>query len=84
MKNIDFKAIETLDPNAVFSLGETAKLLGVTHNAICCRIKAGKIKYGKTGGRYFIKGLDIQKQIVLPDDNKHEDNKPEDNKPEDL
>ena len=68
MKNIDFKAIETLDPNAVFSLGETAKLLGVTHNAIRCRMKAGKLKYGKNGGRYFIQGNEIQKQIQLPDD----------------
>jgi excisionase family DNA binding protein len=68
MKTPDLKAIETLDPNAVFSLGEAAKLLGLTHNGIRNRVHSGKIGYGKNGGRYFISGAEIPKQITLPED----------------
>lgn len=68
MKIPDLEAIKTLDPTAVFSLGETAKLLGMTHNGIRGWVHSGRIKYGKCGGRYFIQGSEIQKQIKLPDD----------------
>ena len=69
MKQIDFEAIKTLDPNAVFSVGEAARLLGLTHNGMLLRMKRGQIKSGRSGGRYFIPGSEIQRQIVLPNDN---------------
>lgn len=68
MKKPDLEGIKTLDPTAVFSLGETAKLLGISHNGIRGWVQSGKIKFGKCGGRYFIPGSEIQKQITLPDD----------------
>jgi excisionase family DNA binding protein len=68
MKNVDFDAIKTLDPKAVFSLGEVAKLLGKSHNGVRLWVKQGKIKYGKIGSRYFITGAEIQNQMKMPDD----------------
>jgi len=66
MKAPDLEGIKTLDPNAVFSVFETAKLLGMTHNGVLNRIRRNQIKAGKTGARYFIMGAEIQKQLVLP------------------
>ena len=68
MKNIDIEAIKTLDPTAVFSVGEAARLLGMTHNGVLTRIKRSQIRAGKSGSRYFIPGSEIQKQIQLPSD----------------
>ena len=66
MKRPDLEGIRTLDPNAVFSLSEAAKLLGITHNGIRGWIHTNRIKYGKCGGRYFIPGAEIQKQVIMP------------------
>lgn len=62
--------IATLDPNAVFSVGEVARLLGLTHNGILGRIKSGAIKAGRSGHRYFVPGSEIQGQIVMPGETK--------------
>ena len=64
----DLEGIRTLDPNAVFSVGEVAKLLGMTHNGVLSRIRKGKIKFGRSGARYFIPGSEIQKQIQHPEE----------------
>lgn len=66
MHGPDLESIKTLDPDAVFSIYETAKLLGMTHNGVLTRIKKGQIRSGKSGSRYFIPGSEIQKQITLP------------------
>ena len=62
----DIAGIKTLDPDAVFSVFEAARLLGMTHNGVLQRIKRGNIRAGRTGSRYFIMGSEVQKQIVLP------------------
>lgn len=64
----DTTGIKTLDPDAIFSVAETAKLLGMTHNGVLMRIKRGQIRVGRAGARYFITGADIQKQLQLPYD----------------
>lgn len=66
MRTPQFQEIQTIDPNAVFSVGEAARLLGVSHNGLLGRIKAGTIKAGRSGHRYFVPGSEIQKQIQLP------------------
>jgi len=66
MQGPDLEAIKTLDPQAVFSVSEAAKLLGKSPNGVLNRIKKGQIKSGKSGSRYFIPGSEIQKQIQLP------------------
>ena len=66
MRTPQFVEIQTIDPSAVFSVGEAAKLLGVSHNGLLGRIKAGTIRAGRSGHRYFIPGAEIQKQIKLP------------------
>lgn len=66
MRTPQFQEIQTIDPSAVFSVGEAARLLGASHNTILGRIKAGTLKAGRSGVRYFIPGSEIQKQIVLP------------------
>ena len=60
--------IKTLDPKAVFSVLEVARLLGMTHNGVLNRMKRGELSYGKSGHRYFISGAAVQKQIVMSDD----------------
>lgn len=66
MRSPDLEAIKTLDSDAVFSVTEAAKMLGLTHNGVLTRIKRGTLKSGKSGSRYFIPGSEIQKQITLP------------------
>lgn len=66
MRGPELEAIKTLDPEAVFSVAEAAKLLGMTHNGVLNRIKRGGLKSGKSGARYFIPGREIQQQIQLP------------------
>jgi len=66
MRAPDMDGVKTLDPNAVFSVGEAARLLGMSHNGMLDRIKKGKVKAGRSGSRYFIPGSEIQKQITLP------------------
>lgn len=66
MKTPDIDSIRTLDPAAVFTVAETARLLGITHNGVLMRIKRKQIRFGKSGGRYFIPGSEIQKSITLP------------------
>ena len=66
MRKPDLEAVATLDPNAVFSVGEAGRMLGMSHNGILSRIKSGNIRAGKSGARYFIAGAEIQKQIRLP------------------
>lgn len=68
MKEIDLNAIKTLDPKAVFSVSEVARLLGITHMGVLKKIGRGNLKAGKNGSRYFIPGSEIQKQIALPED----------------
>ena len=68
MKTPDIDSIRTLDPAAVFTVAETARLLGITHNGVLMRIKRKQIRFGKSGGRYFIPGSEIQKSITLPED----------------
>jgi len=68
MKKLDLNAIKTLDPKAVFSVSEAARLLGITHMGVLKKISRGNLRAGKSGSRYFIPGAEIQKQIVLPDD----------------
>lgn len=72
MRGPDLDGIKTLDPQAIFSVGEAAGLLGLSHNGVLQRIKAGKLRTGKSGNRYFIPGAEIQKQIVLPTDGREE------------
>jgi len=64
--NPDIQGIQTLDPNAVFTVSETARLLGMTHNGVLNRIKRGMMRFGKSGSRYFIPGSEIQKLLTLP------------------
>lgn len=68
MRKPDIDAVRTLDPNAVFSVGEVGRMLGMTHNGVLSRIKTGNIRAGKSGARYFIAGAEVQRQITLPDD----------------
>ena len=68
MRSPDIEGIKTLDTDAVFSVNEAAKLLGMTHNGILQRIRRGDIRAGKSGARYFIPGSEIQKQIIMPGD----------------
>lgn len=68
MQALNLDAIKTLDPTAAFSINETAKLLSLTHSGVSSRIKKGLLKAGKNGGRYYILGSEIQKQIVLPNE----------------
>ena len=72
MSSPDLDSIRTLDPTAVFSVSEVARMMGITHNGVLNRIKRGQIKYGKSGSRYFIPGSEVQKQIQLPSDKKGE------------
>ena len=64
---MDIEGVKTLDPSAVFTVAEAARLLGMTHNGVLTRIKRGKIRAGKSGSRYFIPGAEIQKQVTLPE-----------------
>lgn len=66
MQGPDLEGIKTLDPEAIFSITEAAKLLGMSHNGVLTRVKRGQIKSGKSGSRYFIPGSEIQKQVKLP------------------
>ena len=66
MANPQVQEIATIDPNAVFSVGEAARMLGVSHNGVLNRIKKGGILAGRSGYRYFISGKEIQRQIVMP------------------
>jgi hypothetical protein len=66
MRMPQFDEIRTIDPNAGFSVGEAARLLGVSHNGILGRIATGSIMAGRSGHRYYILGSEIQKQITLP------------------
>jgi len=68
MKVPDIESIKTLDPRAIFSVAETARLLGISHNGVLMRIRRKQIRFGKSGGRYFITGAEIQKSIQLPTD----------------
>lgn len=68
MAKPDLESIKTLDPDAVFSVRETARYLGMTHNGVLTRMKKGLFKYGKCGSQYMIPGREIQKQIQLPQD----------------
>jgi len=70
MRTPQFVEIQTIDPNAVFSVGEAAWLLGISHNGLLGRIQAGSICAGRSGHRYFILGSEIQKQIQMPGDAK--------------
>lgn len=63
----DLEGIKTLDPNGFFSPEEAARLLGMTGNGLRARIKRGQIKAGRNGKRYFIKGEDIQSQLIMAD-----------------
>jgi excisionase family DNA binding protein len=67
MATPDIEGIRTLDASAIFTVGETARLLGISHNGVLMRIKRGQIRFGKSGGRYFIAGAEIQKSIKLPE-----------------
>lgn len=64
----DINSIKTLDPQAVFTVSETARLLGISHNGVLMRIRRKQIRFGKSGGRYFITGSEIQKSVTLPTD----------------
>jgi excisionase family DNA binding protein len=66
MPTPDISAITTLDPKAIFTVAEAARILGMTHNGVLTRIARMKIRAGRTGSRYFIPGSEIQKQLVLP------------------
>lgn len=66
MKVPDIEGIRTIDASAIFSVAETARLLGITHNGVLMRIKRGTMRFGKSGGRYFIAGAEIQKSVTLP------------------
>lgn len=79
MRTPQFVEIQTIDPTAVFSVGEAARLLGISHNGMLSRIKAGVIKAGRSGHRYFIPGIEIQKQIQLPGELKVESKPAADN-----
>ena len=68
MKVPDIEGIKTLDASAIFTVGEAARLLGISHNGVLMRIKRGQIKFGKSGGRYFISGAEIQKSVKLPNE----------------
>ena len=72
MRTPDIQGIKTIDPNAVFSVLEASKLLGMTHNGVLNRIKKNLIHAGRTGSRYFIPGSEIQKQITLPSEEQHD------------
>lgn len=62
----DIDGVKTLDPSAVFTVAEAARLLGMSHNGVLNRIKRGLIKSGRSGNRYFIPGSEIQKSLTLP------------------
>lgn len=66
MSTPDIEGIRTIDANAIFSVKEAARLLGISHNGVLMRIKRGQIRFGKSGGRYFIPGSEIQKSVTLP------------------
>jgi excisionase family DNA binding protein len=66
MSTPDIEGIRTIDAHAIFSAAEAARLLGITHNGVLMRIKRKKIRFGKSGGRYFITGAEIQKSVTLP------------------
>ena len=66
MSTPDIESIKTIDANAIFSVKEAARLLGITHNGVLMRIKRKSIRFGKSGGRYFIPGSEIQKSVPLP------------------
>jgi hypothetical protein len=62
----DIQAIQSLDPTASFTPAEAAKLLGMTENGMRGRIRRNQIAFGKVGGRYYILGSAIQRQLTLP------------------
>ncbi|MCK9326393.1 MAG: helix-turn-helix domain-containing protein [Bacteroidales bacterium] len=68
MKKPDFEGIRTMDPEAAFSISETARLLGYSAGGIQRLIKVGKLKYFLCNKRYFIKGADIQALLTYPQD----------------
>lgn len=68
VKTPDWSGVKTLDPDAVFSISETARLLGKSQSAVRSWIHTGRVKYGKCGAMYLIPGAEIQKQIKMPDE----------------
>ena len=67
MNQPDFDSIKTADPKAIFSVTEAAQMLGVSHNGILMRIKRGTMRAGKSGGRWFLTGAEIQKSVTVPE-----------------
>lgn len=67
MKKPDMPGIKTLDPEALFTLTEAARLLGVSHNGIRGWVHKGIIRAAKVGCRYFIQGSEIQRQVEVTD-----------------
>lgn len=64
----DLEGIKTVDPDALFTIAQAARLLGMTTAGLSRRIRRGKMKAGKAAGRYIVKGREIQKQLVMPSD----------------
>jgi excisionase family DNA binding protein len=67
MRKLDYQAIKTIDPKALYTVGEVAKFLGVAATAVRKWIHAERIQYGRIGSRYIIRGSEIQKQVTLPE-----------------
>lgn len=60
---MDFPMDEEIKPHAVYTTGETEKLLKVSNSTVKRLLKKGLIKANKVGGQYRILGKEILRVI---------------------
>lgn len=59
----NLKLIETLKDDAIFTMTEAGKFLGITAAGIRNWGIKGRIKLVKIGGRYFVQGSELRKAV---------------------